>query len=72
MTTACMTRLALQPMPAFVEAMNNPVRTAYAAHPDRICLVGTNGQIAFQGGPGPSGFDPDELAIAIRKKLDLD
>ena len=72
MANVCMTRLALEPMPALVDEMNDPVSTTYAAHPDRIYLVGRDGRIAYQGGPGPRGFDPDELEIAIRKELELD
>ena len=68
----CMTRLALEPIPALVDDMDDTVGDAYSAHPDRFYLVGRDGRIAFRGGPGPMGFDPEELDQAIRKELAVD
>lgn len=67
----CMTRLALEPLPAVVDGMDDAVAQAYAAHPDRLYLVGADGRIAFRGDPGPFGFLPDELERAIRAELGL-
>ncbi len=68
----CMTRLALEPMPALVDEIDDRVSKAYAAHPDRLYLVGRDGRIAFRGDPGPRGFIPGELEEAIRQELRLD
>ena len=68
----CMTRLALEPIPALVDGMDDAVSKAYAAFPDRMYLVGRDGNIAYRGGPGPRGFDPEELAAAISKELGRD
>lgn len=68
----CMTKLALEPIPALVDDMDDAVGKAYAAHPDRLYLVGRDGTIAWRGGPGPMGFIPDELDAAIRKELGRD
>ena len=65
----CMTKLALEPIPALVDDVDDAVGTAYAAHPDRMYLVGRDGRIAFRGGPGPMGFDPEQLDAAIREEL---
>jgi len=65
----CMTKLALEPMPALVDGLDDAVSRAYAAHPDRLYLVGRDGNIAYRGGEGPFGFKPDELEEAIRKEL---
>jgi hypothetical protein len=65
----CMTKLALDPIPALVDGIDDAVEKAYAAHPDRLYLVGRDGRIAFRGGPGPMGFDPELLDAAIRKEL---
>jgi hypothetical protein len=65
----CMTKLALEPIPALVDDIDDAVGKAYAAHPDRLYLVGRDGRIAFRGGPGPMGFDPEQLDAAIRKEL---
>lgn len=66
----CMTRLALDPMPALVDGMDDAVGQAYAAHPDRLYLVGRDGRVAYRGDPGPFGFLPEELEAAIRAELD--
>lgn len=68
----CMTRLALEPIPALVDRMDNAVDEAWAAAPDRLYLVGRDGRVAYRGGPGPFGFKPDELEAAIRRELGLD
>ena len=67
--TVCMTKLALDPMPALIDGIDDAVGLAYAAWPDRLYLVGTDGRIAYAGGPGPFGFDPDELEDAILVEL---
>ncbi len=67
--TVCMTRLALEPIPALVDGMDDAVSKAYSAWPDRLYLVGRDGKIAFRGGPGPMGFLPDEMEAAIKKEL---
>jgi len=68
----CMTKLALEPIPALVDDMDDAVGKAYSAHPDRLYLVGRDGTIAWRGGPGPMGFIPEELDRAIRKELGRD
>jgi len=65
----CMTRLALEPIPAVVDEIDDRVGRAYEAHPDRLYLVGRDGRIAYRGGPGPFGFVPDELEAAIQAEL---
>ena len=39
------------------------------ALPDRLYLVGTDGTVAFQGDPGPWGFDPAALEAAIESAV---
>ena len=68
----CMTRLALEPMPALVDSLDDAANAAYSAWPDRLYLFGRDGKIAFRGGPGPFGFQPQELEAAIRSELGLD
>lgn len=65
----CMTRLALEPMPALVDDVDDAVNRAYAAAPDRLYLVARDGTIAYRGGRGPFGFLPEELAEAIEAEL---
>ena len=65
----CMTKLALEPMPALVDDMQDTANTLYEAWPDRLYLIGRDGRISYRGGPGPMGLLPDELAAAIEKEL---
>jgi len=67
--TTCMTRLALEPIPALVDDMDDSVNTAYEAWPDRLYLVGVDGTIVYKGGRGPMGFLPDDLEAAIQAVL---
>ena len=65
----CMTKLELAPMPALVDGLDNAVDEAYAAAPDRLYLIAKDGAVAYRGGRGPFGFDPDELEEAIKGEL---
>jgi hypothetical protein len=65
---ACMVKLALE-MPAIVDDMDDAVATAYAALPERLYLVGSDGRIAYKGGIGPMFFRPDEWEQAIEAHL---
>ncbi|MBI2849453.1 MAG: hypothetical protein HYX80_00235 [Chloroflexi bacterium] len=56
-------------MTTLVDAMDDAVNTAYAAHPNRLYLVGADGRIAYAGGLGPFGYKPAELGEAIEKYL---
>lgn len=64
----CMLRLALE-MPVLVDEMDDSVSTAYAAIPERLYLIGTNGRVAYKGGMGPVFFSPDEWTDAIESYL---
>ncbi len=68
----CMTKLALEPMPALVDDMEDTANKGYSAWPDRLYLIGKDGNVAYHGGRGPFGFKPDELEQAIRTELNLD
>jgi hypothetical protein len=52
-------------VPTLVDEMDDAAMTAYAAWPDRLYLVGTEGRVAYAGGRGPFGFKPAELGKAI-------
>ena len=52
-------------IPALLDKVDDEVSTAYAAHPDRLYLVGKDGRIAFAGERGPFGFKPNQLSDAI-------
>ncbi len=65
----CMTKMALEPMPALVDDMDNTANDGYSAWPDRMYLIGKDGNVAYHGGRGPFGFKTEELAEAIVKEL---
>lgn len=52
----CMLRLELA-MPLLLDDMENSTDTSYAAHPERLYVIDTDGTVAYQCGPGPFGFD---------------
>lgn len=68
----CMTKLELESIPSVIDGIDDAVNTAYAAWPDRLYLVGTDGTITYKGGPGPFGFKPDELEEAILREVDAE
>ena len=61
----CVNTLKLS-MPILVDRADNQVNRAYSAWPDRLYVVGSDGQIAYKGGPGPKGFRPEEVARWLR------
>ncbi len=48
-------------MPCLVDDMANTVDELYAAWPERLYVVDTEGRIAYRGGRGPFGFAPAEV-----------
>jgi hypothetical protein len=57
----CVSLLKLT-MPALIDSDDNVVNRAYAAWPDRLYVIDTDGKIAFKSGPGPFGFKTPDLA----------
>jgi hypothetical protein len=49
----------------YVDEIDDPVMTSYAAWPERLYLVDETGNIVYAGGPGPGGFFPGEFKQAI-------
>ncbi len=56
-------------IPAVVDRIDDAVAQAYQAWPERLYLIDTQGNIAYRGGPGPHGFDPEGFEVAIRDHL---
>ena len=56
-------------MPLLIDEMDDRVAKAYGGFPDRIYIVGKDGRIAYQGGPGPFGFKPDEMEKKLQRHL---
>jgi hypothetical protein len=64
----CSLKLSIR-IPVLLDALDDRVARTYGAWPDRLYLISRDGRIAWQGGPGPAGFKPDELESAIRTEL---
>lgn len=47
--------------PVLVDEISNVANACFAAWPERLYVVGTDGRIAYKGGMGPFKFDTDEL-----------
>jgi hypothetical protein len=56
-------------IPVLLDDVDDAVALAYGGWPDRLYLIGRDGRVAFQGGRGPDGFRPDELAHALETAL---
>ena len=65
---ACALRLETR-IPILLDDLDDAVASAYGGWPDRLYLIGRDGSVAFQGGRGPEGFQPAELAHAIETEL---
>jgi hypothetical protein len=68
--TVCAARYAIR-MPIIVDGVDDDVTRAYGAWPERLYLVGEDGRVAYQGPPGPYGFDPSELEAALESYVAL-
>jgi hypothetical protein len=66
--STCASELHLT-IPMLIDGMDNAVGQAYAAWPDRLYIVDTEGRIAYKGGPGPRGFKPLEMEAALKQLL---
>jgi type I thyroxine 5'-deiodinase len=53
-------------MPTVVDGLDDAVSRTYGAWPDRLYVIGPDGRIAYQGAPGPFGFDPAEVRAFLR------
>ncbi len=67
----CVEEMGLDMIPAVIDRLDNAVNAAYAAHPDRLYLVGIDGKLRYVGGRGPFGFKPQELEVAIIEELSI-
>jgi hypothetical protein len=63
---ACVTHFRLD-LPVVVDRVDDEVARRYGGWPDRLYLIGRDGRIAYQGGPGPDGFVVGELEEAIER-----
>jgi hypothetical protein len=65
---ACVRKLGIA-FPAVLDEFGNSTETAYTGWPDRIYLIDSQGRIAYKSKPGPFGFKPDQLEMALSRTL---
>jgi hypothetical protein len=65
---SCVRRLNIK-FPALVDALDDRVEAAYTGWPDRLYLINAGGQVLYKSKAGPFGFDPDDLAAAMRRTV---
>ncbi len=61
----CTNTFKLQ-MPLLVDDKENNVNKAYAGWPIRLAVVDSAGKLVYYGGPGPGGFQPNDLKDWLR------
>jgi hypothetical protein len=65
---ACTVGIKLD-IPMLIDDMRDTVATAFQGWPDRLFILSPDGTIAYRGEKGPSGFDVDEMRIALEEIL---
>jgi type I thyroxine 5'-deiodinase len=61
---ACVRKLGIK-FPAVLDGFENSTERAYTGWPDRIYLIDAKGRVVYKSRPGPFGFKPEELRIAL-------
>lgn len=56
-------------IPSVIDDYDNSVKRAYAAWPDRLYVVGADGNVVYKGRPGPFGFRVPELEEWLREQV---
>jgi hypothetical protein len=64
----CLQGLKLS-IPAVLDDVAGTVNRAYGAWPNRICIVGTDGVVAYLSRPGPQSIQPPEAEQALKAVL---
>jgi hypothetical protein len=62
---SCVRKLGIK-FPAVIDGFSNQTEQAYTGWPDRLYLIDVNGNVVYKSKPGPFGFHPDELAVALK------
>jgi type I thyroxine 5'-deiodinase len=65
---SCVRKLGIK-IPALVDGVGDGVEAAYTGWPDRLYLIGRDGQVKFKSPPGPFGFHPAALAESLKANL---
>jgi hypothetical protein len=64
----CVRKLGIK-FPALIDGFENKTEKAYTGWPDRLYLIDRDGRVVYKSKPGPFGFNPAELEIALQKSV---
>ena len=67
--TVCIRRYHF-PFRMVLDTMNDATEINYVAEPDRLYVVGTDGNIAWKSGVGPFYFDVETWHDALKKEVE--
>jgi len=56
-------------MPLAIDSIDDQVGKVFAAWPERIYILGTDGRVLYKGEMGPFGFHPEEAEKALAALL---
>ena len=56
-------------IPTLIDKEDDQVNKNYSGWPERLFVVGTDGKIAYKGGPGPGGFRVGEVEDWLKKNV---
>lgn len=63
---SCVRKLGIK-IPALIDDLGDGVEAAYTGWPDRLYLIGIDGEVKFKTPAGPFGFKPATLEKALKK-----
>jgi len=64
----CVTKLSIK-IPSLVDDLGNSTEGSYTAWPDRLYVIDQDGRVAYKSKPGPFGFKPAEVEVALKRAL---
>jgi len=67
---ACVRKLGIK-FPALIDGFDNRAETAYTGWPDRLYLIAPGGRVLYKSKPGPFGFHPEDLGVALQKTVSV-
>ena len=65
---SCVRKLHIE-IPALLDDFRNTTESAYTGWPDRLFVVDRKGRLTYKSKPGPFGFHPEEMEVALRGVL---
>ena len=55
--------------PTLVDDIQNTAMACYAAWPERLYVIETDGTIAYKGDMGPFGFKPEKVESYLKERF---